>query len=164
MTIEVDASPEERAILEKALERGLAKLDAFFDGKFSETFAGLHLHVGDGLTKSGAEAFPEENKIVFDRTKMMMSPEEAAKPGSCLEYTLIHEVGHLVDEQSPGNKRHRVQATESPTKYGRVPDEYHDEKDHEAFAEGFTYMVYGKPVSRIMETAVRETVAARRSL
>lgn len=179
----IDTNPEEQAVLASAAESALKKLDSFFDKRFAELFSGLRIRIGDGLVRGGAEALPKENLILADRRKMLMSvadaevklseyadpgdwssvmgEQEAAAAGSSLEYNIIHETGHLLDEQTSGPVRHRVNPSESPTKYGRVADDWHEEKAHEAFAEGFTYMVYGSQVSETMEKAVRDTLKAR---
>lgn len=180
------ASPEEEQILADNSKQALEKLDSFFGGQFAELFSGLHIKVGDGLTEGGAQAIPKENRIVADREKMLMSAARAEKIliemgyllpgertnvmgglkdqlGSVLQYELIHEVGHLLDEQTPdGLARKRISPEHSPTKYGREVDDWHDHKDHEAFAEGFTHMVLGGEVSEPMIRAVNNAVTNRR--
>lgn len=61
-----------------------------------------------------------------------------------LEYTLTHEIGHILDGQTKsGDPYHHVSAAESPTWYGKDADEWNDDdKDHEAFAEQHKAMLY----------------------
>ncbi len=184
--IEIAGSPEEEKLLAGNAEKALDRLDQFFDGRFAELFPGLHIKIGDGLVEGGALADAANNRVLADRQKMLinlkeseellkeffepgertrvMSAEETAEPGSVLQYELIHEIGHLLDEQPPGPAGKRVDASESPTKYGRVPDKWHANKDHEAFAEGFTHMVFGADVSPRMQEAVQSAVEARVSM
>lgn len=182
--VESNGTPEEQRTVERATERAFKRLNDMFGGRFAEVAGGLHVQIGDGLTESGGETVHGENKIVFDRQKMLlsladaeqflpdvldpgdwtsvMSPEEAAQPGSCLEYNIIHEVGHLLaqDEDDESSYR-RVSSSESPTKYGRQPDRFSDKKDHEAFAECFTYVAYGQPVSEVAQAAVDKLIKER---
>lgn len=181
--VEVDGNEEEQALFTATTGKALSLLDNFFGGKFAGTFRGLHIKIGDGLVNGGAEAKSAENRIVADKQKMqtslkdeeqllakyfdpgdrtrVMSEKEAAQPASAWVYELIHEVGHLLDEQTAGPARKRVAASESPTKYGREPDDWHATKEHEAFAEGFTHMVFGAPVSPAMRKAVEKTLVIR---
>jgi hypothetical protein len=130
----------------------------------------------------GGEAVSRENRVLLNGRDLLMSfaklretvPDgyadvgqsdalDESAPGSALQYVLVHEIGHILDELTKaGDPMHRVPASESPTKYGREPDEHSSEKDHEAFAEGFAHMVWGMPVSDAMKTAVEETLTARR--
>lgn len=187
VSVEITGTTEERLVLEDATKDALTRLDAYFeshDADFSEVFAGLDVRIADDGERGG-KALPAENRIVLDKQSMLMSlseaeallvkegileagdytrvmdDDEADKPGSSLVYTFIHELGHLVDEQSEGDKRHRVAPAQSPTKYGREPDAFHEEKDHEAFAEGFVYDVLGASVTPEMKEAVAKTVALR---
>lgn len=183
---EITAPPEEEKLLASNAQEALERLDQFFGGRFSEIFPGLHIKIGDGLVEGGALADAPNNRVLADRQKMqlslkeseellreafepgertrVMSDEDAAKPGSVLQYELIHELGHILDEQTPGPVGKRVDASESPTKYGRVPDKWHENKDHEAFAEGFTHMVFGAEVSEAMKDAVLAAVQGRMEL
>ena len=181
--VETSGTPEEQRIIERAAHRALSRLDTLFDGKFAEAFSGLLIKIGDDLTESGGEAFPDKNEIVLDRRKMLlslleaealmpdvldqsdwsgvMSEDEAGKPGSCIEYNIINEVGHILDEQAEDRAAHHVNASESPTKYGRQSDQFHEDKDHEAFAEGFTYKAYNQPITEVMNLAVSRAIEAR---
>jgi hypothetical protein len=155
-----------------------------FEGRLAEVANGLRIQIGDGLTKSGGETDTSKNKIIFDRKKMLqsladaeeflhevldtgdwtsvMDPEEANRPGSCLEYNIIHEIGHiLAQDKNDESSYHRVARSASPTKYGRQPDRFNDKKDHEAFAEGFTYMAYDRPVRNVMQVAVDKLIRER---
>lgn len=174
-------SPEEEQQLIASTAGALEAIDRFTNGKAADIFAGLHIKVGEDLIDGGARAYAEHNSVLLNGRKMLMSvaemrqasgaysDEELAgfpderRPGGALEYTLVHEIGHILDGQAQsGESYHRVAATESPTAYGRDPDQWHsDNKDHEAFAEGFAHAVYDMPVSEAMEATVRETVATR---
>lgn len=185
--VESNGLPEEQRTVERASKRAFARLDTMFGGRFAEVAKGLHIQIGDSLTESGGETVHGENKILFDRQKMLlsladaeqflpevldpgdwtsvMSPEEAAQPGSCLEYNITHEVGHILGQnEDDESSYHRVSSSESPTKYGRQPDKFSDKKDHEAFAEGFTYVAYDQPVSEAMQAAVDKLVQERLDL
>jgi hypothetical protein len=174
-----DGTPEERQTLGQAAKRALKRLNDIFDGHFSETCNGLQIQIGTNLTEGGGISMPAQNKILLDRKKMLlslvdaekiladvldpgdwtsvMSEQEAAAAGSCLEYNLVHEVGHiLAQDENDTATYHRVDKSQSPTKYGRQPDRFSDKKDHEAFAEGFTYVVYSRPVSKAMQVAVQD--------
>lgn len=172
-------SPEEEQRLIESTTWALEAVDQFTGGGVTEIFTGLHIKLGEDETESGG-AFPEENTIVLNGRKMLLSvaemrrvsgsydDEELAdfpdvdRPGGAMEYTLVHEMGHILDGHGADGKHpFRVSPDESPTNYGRTPDKYHDEKYHEAFAEGFAHAVYGMPVSETMETTVRETIDAR---
>lgn len=174
-------SPEEEQQLIASTTGALQAIDQFTGGKAADIFTGLHIKIGEDVAEGGAKAVAEENAVLLNGRKMLLSvaemrqlsgayrDEELAgfpdeqRPGGALEYTLVHEIGHVLDGQTKtGEAYHRVAASESPTKYGRETDEWHaDNKDHEAFAEGFAHAVYGMPVSETMEATVRETIGAR---
>lgn len=174
-------SPEEERQLIASTTGALQAIDQFTGGKAADIFTGLHIKIGEDIAEGGAKAAAEENQVLLNGRKMLLSvaemrqvsgaysDEELAgfpdeqRPGGALEYTLVHEIGHVLDGQTKaGEVYHRVAASESPTKYGREADEWHsDNKDHEAFAEGFAHAVYGMSVSKTMEVAVRETIGAR---
>lgn len=172
-------SPEEEQQLIASTTSALEAVDRFTGGRAADIFTGLHIKLGEDETESGG-ALPEESLIVLNGRKMLMSVAEMRtvsggysdeeltdfpdvnRPGGALEYVLVHEVGHILDGVDVDGKHpFRVSPSESPTNYGRVPDEYHDEKYHEAFAEGFAHAVYGMPISETMEAVVRETIDAR---
>ncbi len=174
-------SPEEEQQLMTSTSRALEAIDQFTGGRAADIFTGLHIKIGEDVAEGGAKAIAEENQVLLNGRKMLLSvaemkqvsgaysEEELAsfpdidRPGSALEYTLVHEIGHILDGQTKtGEAYHRVVANESPTKYGRGADEWHtDNKDHEAFAEGFAHAVYGMPISDAMEAIVHETIDAR---
>ncbi len=174
-------SPEEEQQLIESTTSALQAIERFTDGRAANIFTGLHIKIGEDVAEGGAKADAEENQVLLNGRKMLLSvaemkqvsgaysDEELAgfpdehRPGGALEYTLVHEIGHILDGQTKtGEAYHRVAASESPTKYGREADEWHsDNKDHEAFAEGFAHAVYGIPVSETMEAIVRETIDAR---
>ena len=172
-------TPEEEQQLISSTTSALEAVDHFTGGRAVDIFTGLHIKLGEDETQSGG-AFPKENLVVLNGRKMLLSvaemrtvsgsynDEELAdfsdvnRPGGALEYTLVHEMGHILDGVGADGKHpFRVSPNESPTNYGRVPDKYHDEKYHEAFAEGFAHAVWGMPISETMETTVRETIDAR---
>lgn len=174
-----DATKAEAEILKTQSANALEKLDDFFGGRFAECFSGLHIKIGDDLVEGGALALAQDNTILADRQKMLISLQEsehllseyfdpgdrtrtmddelAKQPGSVLIYELIHETGHILDETAQGRSAKGL-TPHSPTKYGRELDDWHNDKDHEAFAEGFTHKVLGQPVSLTMEQAVAEAV------
>lgn len=174
-------SPEEEQQLIASTTGALQAIDQFTGGKAADIFTGLHIKIGEDVAEGGAKAIAEENQVLLNGRKMLLSvaemrqvsgaysDEELAgfpdeqRPGGALEYTLVHEIGHVLDGQTKtGEAYHRVAASESPTKYGREADEWHgDNKDHEAFAEGFAHAFYGMPISETMEATVRETIDAR---
>ena len=172
-------SPEEEQQLIESTTRALEAVDQFTGGRAAEIFTGLHIKLGEDETESGG-ALPGENTIVLNGRKMLLSvaemrrvsgsydDEELAdfpdvdRPGGAMEYTLVHEMGHILDGHGVDGKHpFRVSPEESPTNYGRTPDKYHDEKYHESFAEGFAHAVWEMPISETMGEAVSEAVNAR---
>lgn len=174
-------SQEEQVRLSEATEQALESLDVFLGGKASELFAGLRIKIGEGLIEGGGKAYAEDNELVLSGHKMMLSIAEMRRisgaydvdelgggridpdqPYGTLGYTLVHEMGHILDGQTESGQAYsRINSSESPTKYGRESDEWHEHKDHEAFAEGFAHTVYGMPVSETMKLAVQDTIEAR---
>lgn len=169
---------EERQQLTDTAKEALVKVDEYLDGKTEDIFSGLTIRIGENVTKGGGEAISDKNMIKLNGRPMLMSLSEMRhkvpdygheelrgstidedEVGGALRYTLVHEMGHILDELTEtGDKRHRVASSESPTIYGREPDQYNSEKDHEAFAEGFAHVVYGMPVSGALAEAIQETV------
>lgn len=174
-------SPEEEQQLIASTTSALQAIDRYTGGRATEIFTGLQIKIGEDIAEGGAKAVADENQVLLNGRKMLLSikqmkqvsgaysDEELAgfpdehRPGGALEYTLVHEIGHILDGQTKvGEAHHRVTAGESPTRYGREADEWHsDNKGHEAFAEGFAHAVYGMPISETMETTLRETIDAR---
>ncbi|MDZ7786187.1 MAG: hypothetical protein U5L95_03640 [Candidatus Saccharibacteria bacterium] len=173
-------TPEEQQQLTGSTTGALEAIDRFTDGKAADIFTGLHIKIGEDVTEGGAKTIAEENQVLLSGRKMLLSIDEmrhvsgaygseeltdfpdAHRPGGALEYTLVHEIGHVLDGQTQaGEPYHRVSAKESPTKYGRESDEWHDNKSHETFAEGFAHAVYDMPISEPLETAVRDTINTR---
>lgn len=163
--------------LRGATKQALEAVDAFLDGETENIFSGLTIKIGENVAQGGGKAISDKNMITLNGRAMLMSISEMRKAagyhaeelsgstinedelGGALKYTLVHEMGHILDELTKtGDKMHRVSAAESPTVYGREPDQYNSEKDHEAFAEGFAHMVYGMPVSEALAKAIQETV------
>ncbi len=181
MHIEIDANPEETLILKNACQKAFERLDRLFGGRFADISRDLRIQIGDGLTESGGQTVLSENKILFDRQKMLlslaeaekqlagvldpgdwtgvMSAKDAARSGSCMEYNFIHEIAHIL-AQTDGDEAsyHRIDSSESPTRYGRQPDKFSRKKDHEALAEGFTYITFGRPVGKPMQAAIDQLV------
>lgn len=167
----------ERKQLTDATKQALEAVDIFLDGETKNVFSGLTIKIGEGVASGGGEAIADKNMITLNGRPMLMSVSEMREkagymaeeltgstidenePGGALKYTLVHEMGHIIDELTEsGDKMHRVPSSESPTVYGREPDQYNTEKDHEAFAEGFAHMVYGMPVSEALEKSIQETI------
>lgn len=179
--IVADYSPEEEQQLIASTASALEAIDRFTDGKATDIFTGLYIKIGENVVEGGAKAVAEENQVILNGRKMLLSVAEMKQvsgaysdeelvnfpdehqPGGALEYTLVHEIGHILDGQTKtGEAYHRVTADESPTKYGREVDKWHsDNKDHEAFAEGFAHAVYGMPITEVMQSAVRKAIDDR---
>ncbi len=167
----------ERRQLADATKEALIAVDEYLDGKTEDIFSGLTIRFGEGV-EGGGEAISSENLVELNGRRMLMSLAEMREKvpdysddeltgstiddneiGGTLKYTLVHEMGHILDELTEaGDKMHRVSASESPTKYGREADEYNTEKDHEAFAEGFAHIVYGMPVREALTEAIQKTI------
>lgn len=175
-----DYNDEERQQLTIATTEALKAVDEHLNGETERIFSGLTIEIGENVAQGGGEAISDKNLITLNGRPMLMSIAEMRgiagyhteelrggsldedEKGGALKYTLVHEMGHILDELTEtGDKMHRVAATESPTKYGREADEWNTEKDHEAFAEGFAHMVYGMPVSETLAKAIDETIKAK---
>lgn len=174
-------SPEEERQLIASTTSALQAIDKFTGGRAADIFTGLHIKIGEKIAEGGAKAIAEKNQVLLNGRKMLLSiaemrrvsgaysDEELAgfpdeqRPGGALEYTLVHEIGHVLDGQTKtGEAYHRVVASESPTRYGRDASGWSEgSQDHEAFAEGFAHAVYSMPVSEAMEATVRKTIDAR---
>lgn len=171
---------EERQQLSDATKDALTAVNEHLGGKAEDIFSGLTIKIGENIAQGGGEAISNENLITLNGRPMLMSIAEMRgvagydteeltgssldedARGGALQYTLVHEMGHILDELTEtGDKMHRVAAAESPTKYGREADEWNTEKDHEAFAEGFAHMVYDMPVSETLKRAIDETIIAK---
>jgi hypothetical protein len=163
--------------LADATKQALEAVDTFLDGETKNIFSGLTIKIGEGVASGGGEAIADKNTVALNGRPMLMSISEMREkagyeeeeltggiidenePAGALQYTLVHEMGHIIDELTEsGDKMHRVSSAESPTVYGREPDQYNTEKDHEAFAEGFAHLVYGMPVSETLAKAIQETI------
>jgi len=170
-------SKEESAQLVSSTKHALEAINDLAAGRAAGIFTGFHIRIGEDVTEGGGRAVADDNLVLLNGRKMLMSIQQMRevsgaysgeelfefpdihRPGGALEYTLVHEVGHVLDERTGGDKMHRIQASESPTNYGRTTDRWHPEsKDHEAFAEGFAHMAWGMPVSEKMEQVVRATI------
>lgn len=173
-------STEEEQQLITSTTGALEAIDRFTDGIAADIFTGLHIKIGEDVTEGGAKAVTEENKVLLNGSKMLLSVAEMKqvsgayrdeelvefpddnRPGGALEYILVHEMGHILDGVSEdGAHPFRVSPAESPTTYGSAPDKYHEVKFHEAFAEGFAHMVWGMSVSETMKVAVQEAINER---
>lgn len=166
--------------LTNATKEALTTVDDFLNGQTSSVFNGLRIRIGENVAAGGGEAISDENTVALNGRVMLLSLSQMREVagyhseeldggtindetiGGALQYTLVHEMGHILDELTEsGRKKHRVAAVESPTEYGREPDEWNSEKDHEAFAEGFAHMVYRMPVTDTLSEAVRKTIEAK---
>lgn len=176
--ISKDYSDSEKHQLIESTNQALIMIDEFMGGHAAKVFKGLSINIGEGLAPGGGEALSAENKVNLNGRAMLMSlaemrtkvPDyseselrgstiEENEPGGALKYTLVHEMGHILDELTKeGNVRHRIPASESPTRYGREPDEWNSEKDHEAFAEGFAGAVWGMRISEALRKVIHETI------
>lgn len=184
--IDIEVSDEydeqERQQLTVATKEALAAVDEYLSGGAEDIFSGLTIRIGENVAQGGGEAISDKNLVNLNGRPMLMSISEMRgvagyhteeltgssidedEKGGALKYTLVHEMGHILDELTEtGDKMHRVAAVESPTVYGREPDDYNSEKDHEAFAEGFAHMIYGMPVSEALAKAINETIVAKRT-
>lgn len=180
LSVEIEGSYDQQELnqLITANKSALEAIDKFLNGQTYKLFVGLKVKVGEDLTSGGGEAISSKNLILMNGRKTLISLAAMRNitgsyddselqggtiddndPSGAFEYNLAHEFGHILDERTKsGNRKHRVSASESPTRYGREPDQYHSEKDHEAFAEGFAHMVYKMPVSDKLAKAVHETI------
>jgi len=183
VTVEIRANPEEQKVLEEALLTAMEQLDQFFEGRFAELFKGLEIEVGDNLTAGGGEAFGEDNKVVLDRKKMLMTIRDAdtmlaengeANQGDKLRavpeslhdmsaavYEVVHEIGHIVEERADIDlpkdqrlKRATGLTDKSPTNlYMQDPH-----KPQEAFAEGFAHKVFGNQIDPELDVVVAQGI------
>ncbi len=174
-------TPEESAELISSSQAALEAIGQYLGVSAEDLFPGLQIKISDTVDGGGL-AVAGDNTIYMHGRRMLLSIDQmrevsgawdaheltefpdTASPGGAMRYNLVHEVGHILDEQTlSGRPGHRIVASESPTRYGREPDQYNSEKDHEAFAEGFAHMIYGMEVSEPMAAAVQQTIAARQS-
>lgn len=172
---------EQVAVLTTASRETLTAIDKLLEGRSTKAFAGLRIKIGEGLTEGGGEAKVPENEVVLSGAKMLMTLAQMREvvdeydpgdlrggvipddePGGALKYTLAHEIMHVaaghVDANDP---THPGLSVESPTKYGREPDKWHDSKDNEALCDGFAHMVWQIPVTDVMRAAVTQTINER---
>ena len=135
---------------------------------------GITITLGDNLTESGAETDAENGTVLLDKNKNSLSlqaaenylvsegyldigdwvaalPEQKDNPWSCLTYQLIHEICHVIDGRSEGNKYNRLEASKSPTKYGH-------KNSSEAFAEALTYWICGLPLDPEVAKTVQSVI------
>jgi hypothetical protein len=142
-----------------AINQALELLATKLPGKAVKLLAGTKVTIGSNLTESGGETSAEKKEILLDASKNELSLQEAEDflvkegfldvgdwtsalpkrknlPWSCLTYQLIHEAGHIFDGQSTGSTYRRLDPRKSPTKYGQ-------KNASEAFAEAFTYWIFG---------------------
>lgn len=172
---------EQVAILTTASRETLAAIDKLLEGRSTKAFAGMRVRIGEGLTEGGGEAKVSENEVLLSGTGMLMSlaqmrevvdeydpgdlrggaiPED--EPGGALKYTLAHEIMHVAAGHVNANDpTHPGLSAESPTRYGREPDKWHDSKDNEALCDGFAHMVWQMPVTETMRLAVMQTISER---
>lgn len=172
---------EQVAVLAAASRETLVAVDKLLDGRSGRIFAGLRIKIGEGLTAGGGEAKVPENEVLLSGGRMLMSiaqmrelveeydendlkggiiPE--SEPGGALKYTLSHELMHIVARHINSNKpTYPGLSKESPTRYGREPDKWHESKDNEALCDGFSHMVWQMPVTDGMHAAVKQIINER---
>jgi hypothetical protein len=169
----VKVQEKEKILAVKAIDEVLDLLSRK-DTKLGKLFRNTTITVGNNLINSGGSANAEKMEIILDASKNSMSLKNAesylvsekilnkgdwtkvvsqsTKPWSCLVYQLIHEFGHIVDGKSHGNCYKRVEVKVSPTKYGL-------QNKSEAFAELFTYWIFGIRLDKNLESIVDKVVS-----
>ena len=147
--------------LTEAAEIALSQLERTFGRPLNEIFPGLKIYFADDIIDGGGLALAEENAIILDTVKQSLTLEETEKklvedeilhPGDWsslgespstlgAQITIVHEVGHILDEKVNGNQQsvafQGLNQAESPTLYGSFAA-------HEDYAESFTYLVIGQ--------------------
>jgi|GEM_PF-2371345 len=147
--------------LTEAAKIALSQLERTFGRPLNEIFPGLKIYFADGIIDGGGLALAEENAIILDTVKQSLTLEETEKklvedeilhPGDWsslsespstlgAQITIVHEVGHILDEKVNGNQQsvafQGLNQAESPTLYGSFAA-------HEDYAESFTYLVSGQ--------------------
>lgn len=156
---------------QKAIDEAVERLTQALSLKGLKLLMGTEVTIGADIISSGAQTFAEEKRIILDSEKNALTLQEAedilvsvdvlrrgdwvrALPSekdtkwSCLTYQLVHEVGHVIDGLTKqGNPYHRLAVEYSPTKYGEV-------SETEAFAEAFTYTVFGIAIDEQAKSVV----------
>lgn len=175
--IELAGTTEQQETIAQQSERAVEAMDRFFGGRFAELFAGTHVRYTH-LETSGGGVLHDQNDIEMDIDKMSMSlvdaeehlvsigvldtgdwtrpvdEQTASEPASTAYYNTIHEFAHLMDvRETPSDPWIGIPTEYSPTKYGRT-------KPNEAFAEAFTYLVLGAPISDEARLSVEAKVRA----
>ncbi len=147
--------------LTEAARIALSQLERTFGRPLNEIFPGLKIYFADDIIDGGGLALAEENAIILDTVKQSLTIEETEKklvedeilhPGDWsslsessstlgAQITIVHEVGHILDEKVNGNQQsvafQGLNQAESPTLYGSFAA-------HEDYAESFTYLVSGQ--------------------
>lgn len=169
----VGVQKHQKVLAEETIEEVLGLLSKKSD-KLERLFKDTTITIGDNLIDLGAKANAEKMEIILDAQKNSLSLKDAENflvsqsilnPGdwtktftqnteqwSCLIYQLIHEFGHIVDGNVLGEKYHRISVDFSPTKYG-------NKDESEAFAEIFTYWVFGAKLGNNLSSIVENTIS-----
>lgn len=151
--------------LTEAARIALSQLERTFGHPLNEIFPGLKIYFADDIIDGGGLALAEENAIILDTVKQSLTIEETEKklvedeilhPGDWsslsespstlgAQITIVHEVGHILDEKVNGNQQsvafQGLNQAESPTLYGSFAA-------HEDYAESFTYLVSGQELDQ----------------
>jgi len=150
--------PEQMEALALAAQSALDRLQAQFNGQLEVAFPGLKIFFADGVIEGGGEALANENAIIMDASKAMMSVGEVEdllveagelNPGdwttivgreiSYGEITIVHEMGHMLEARAHGEEGVAFAALPldgAATKYGR-------KAHNEDYAEAFFQDAYG---------------------
>lgn len=149
----------------------LGLLDDKLGDSMKQQLTTVTVKIGPDIVDGGGEARAEEDLVLLNSSKVVLSlqqsedllveagyfeptertrtlPDIKGQPWSTLVYELVHEFGHVVDYHMPGEPYNRIRPELSPTKYGK-------KSAHEAFAEMFTYWVFGQEVSSEAEGVLR---------
>lgn len=105
----------------------------------------------EAMSLSDSEAHLVKQGIVQPGESVSLLPEIADRPWSTLAKELVHESGHILDKLLPGAAYNRLDPSLSPTIYG-------SKEPHEAFAEAFTYYVFGADITPGAKKVIEETI------
>lgn len=173
LDLHISGSKDEEC--QKAIDEAVERLTKVLSPKVLELLHGTEVIIGEGVINSGAQTFAEEKKIILDSEKNSLTlqeaedflvsvdvldrgdwvkalPQEKDNKWSCLTYQLVHEVGHVIDGLTKqGNPYHRLATAHSPTKHGKA-------SETEAFAEAFTYVVFGIAIDEQAQSVIDSTI------
>lgn len=105
----------------------------------------------EAMSLRESEAYLVKQGMILPGQSTSLLPGMIDRPWSTLVKELVHECGHIVDKLSPGPAYKRLDPKLSPTHYG-------NKAPHEAFAEAFTYYVFGKPIAPEAQRVVEEVL------